>query len=187
MTATEPQPTARRRVSRTAVLATAGTIVALLGGLAALFDWFEARVTEPPPATIATKIERAALEPTRETLGSFMREQRLSTKGLTRWELAEPGLIFSVDVRLQGKVGDTFVLRWRLYRADGRQVPGAPYNRRIGEYTPDNQDHARRAFFWMPYPPKPGAYFARFSLLTGNGEPIDDINTRRFRIDRVPD
>ena len=40
-------------------------------------------------------------------------------RGYSRAELREEGLIYSVDVRLRGSLGDTLYLRYRLYRSEG--------------------------------------------------------------------
>jgi hypothetical protein len=174
------------RTSRGIKLGTIGAVVALLVGVATLFDFFERAVREPAAAAIDSRIASARLEPTRQGHGDYLREQEQSLRGYTRAELREEGLIFLVDVRLRGSLGDTLYLRYRLYRAEGRPVRGLPYNQLIGSYTAKNQEHARRSPFWLPYPPRPGRFYARFTLLDSERKPLDDVTTRPFTVDRVP-
>jgi hypothetical protein len=174
------------RLSRSVKLGTIGAVVALLVGVATLLDFFERNVREPAAAAIDSRIESARLEPTRQDHGDYLREQEQSLSGYTRAELREEGLIFLVSVRLRGNLGDTFVLRYRLYRDEGRPVRGAPYDQLIGSYTAKNQEHARRSPFWLPYPPRAGRFYARFTLLDSERKPIDDLSTRVFTLDRIP-
>jgi hypothetical protein len=179
-------PPSRHRISKTALLVTAATVVGMFAGLATIFDWFEGRVNDPPAEAIDARIESARLEPTRQRLGDYLHEQQLPTRGRSKQELEETGLIFLLSVRLQGNLGERKFLRFRLYRQNGQPVPGQPYDQLIGDYTPANQDHARRNAFWLPYPPRRGTYFARFTLLDEDRRPVDDLDTRIFRIKRDP-
>jgi hypothetical protein len=172
--------------SRGIKLGTIGAVVALLVGVATLFDFFERTVREPAAAAIDSRIQGARLEPTRQAHGEFLREQKEPVRGYSRAELREEGLIYSVDVRLRGSLGDTLYLRYRLYRSEGRPVQGPPYNQLIGQYTAKNQEHARRSPFWLPYPPRPGRYYARFTLLDDERKPLDDVTTKTFSIEDVP-
>jgi hypothetical protein len=174
------------RRSRSIKLGTVGAVITLLVGVATLLDFFERNVGQPAAAAIESRIESARLEPTRQAHGDFLREQGQPIRGYTRAELREDGLIFLVGVRLRGNLGDTLYLRYRLYRDEGRPVPGAPYNQLIGSYTAKNQEHARRSPFWLPYPPRAGRFYARFTLLDHERKPIDDLSTRVFALDRVP-
>ena len=174
------------RLPRGALLGTAGTIVALLVGVATLLDFFDRTVGPPPAAAIDSRIVSADLEPTRQRHGDFLREQKESIRGYTRADLREEGLIFLVDVRLRGHLDETSYLRYRLYRDTGRPVSGRPYDQLLGSYTAKNQEHARRATFWVPYARQPGRYYARFTLLDAERKPIDDSSTRTFTISSVP-
>jgi hypothetical protein len=176
----------RTRPSRGTILATAGALIGVLVGLATLFDFFDRVFGDDPPATISTRIEDARLQPTRQSLGDFLREQGVSTDGISRADQQEQGLIFLVGVHLQGNIGKTLRLRWRLYGADGRALSGRQYDQILGEYEPAGQDHDRRAPFWLPYPPRPGRYYSRFTLIDGKGTPSDDFTSKAFVIKRVP-
>jgi hypothetical protein len=128
----------------------------------------------------------ATFEPTRQTLRAYLREHDLATDGLTRDALREIGMIFRVRVRLQGAVGDPMRLRWQLYRANGRRVRRPAYNQFLGAYTPETQDHAKGATFWAPFPARPGRYYARFTLVDGTDEAVDDFVMRPFPIRDIP-
>ena len=176
-----------RGMSRGAILATVGTVVGLLVGLATLFDFFGGLFGgSPPPETISTRIESAKLEPTRQPLGDFLQEQGIPATGLSPEEKREEGLIFLVSVHLQGSLGKTVRLRCRIYNTRGHPLPGREYDQILGEYTPAGQDHDRRAPFWLPYPPRSGRYYARFTLVEDGGRTIDDSTTPAFRIGHVP-
>lgn len=176
----------RRRPSHGTLLATAVALIGALVGVATLFDFFDRVFGHDPPATISTRIEDARLQPTRQSLGDFLREQGLPTEGLPRAELQEQGLIFLVSVHLQGNLGQTLRLRWRLYGEHGSALAGRQYDQILGKYEPAGQDHDRRAPFWLPYPPRPGRYHSRFTLIDGKGKPSDDLTSEPFVIKRVP-
>ena len=162
------------------MLVTAGTVVGLLVGVLTLFESVRGWFTDPPPAAISTRIVDARLETVRQRLGDFLSEQQLSREGLRPRELAERGMIYTVEVRLQGGLGKTLRLRWQLYEQSGRRVPGAEFNQALGEYAPENQDHQNRARFWLPLPPRAGTYFSRFTLAERGRPPLDDLTTKPF-------
>ena len=172
---------ARRRALRRRLAVGLAVIVVGAGAAAVAAALQE----DPGPGRIDNRIESARLDPIRQTLGDFLTEQKLSTKGLSKEQRDEEGLIYRVSVRLQGTRGEKFRLRWRLYRAGGGVVAGRAYDQMLGEYTPENEDHARRAAFWLPYPPRAGRYTARFTLLDAKGKSVDDL-TSDFRVGRVP-
>ena len=176
----------QRRWPRALTITAIGGILGIIVALITVFGFVEERVSDPAAPVLGSQIESAGLEPTRQTLGDYLVEQKLSTRGLTREELDEEGLIFLARIRLQGSLGEKMYLRWRLYTSEGKPVRGEPYDQLLGEYTPENQNHFRRAAFWLPYPPRPGTYFARFTLLDDDRTPIDDLSTKPFQIRRIP-
>ena len=170
-----------------------GRIVASIGAVAgvaltftALFDWFQGKVDTPPPAHIAANLVRAELQPVRETLGEYLRDQGQDPGDLTADPLRQLGLVFVIEVRLRGGRGDEMPLRWQMYHGTGRRVPGKTYRQSPFGFVPRNQDHQRTAPVWVPYPPEPGRYFVRFTVLNNKGETVDELSTKPFRITRVP-
>jgi hypothetical protein len=167
-----------------------GRIVAGIGALAgvlltvtALFDWFEAKVTTPPPKRIAADLVRAELQPVRETLGEYLLDQGQATAGLTRAQQREPGLVFLIEVRLRGGRQEEMPLRWQLYRDSGERVPGKAYRQTPFGFVPRNQDHQRTARLWLPLPPRSGRYFVRVTVLNPKGETVDELTTKPFRFE----
>ena len=177
------EPHRKRRAAQ--IGAALAASVALLVGLTTLFDWFEKRTTDPPPRTIDARLVSATLAERHRTLDDYLRDTSQSTGGLTRLQTREEGLVFHVRVRLRGNDGKKMGLRWRMLHADGRTVPGAIYQQTAGWFTPANQDHARTVPFWMPYPPKPGRYVVRFTLLDGDRQPLDIANVP-FAVAEIP-
>jgi hypothetical protein len=172
----DPAGMARRR---RLVAALAVCAVLAGGGVAA------AALIDAPPRRIDTTIESAKLEPIRRTIGEFMAEQHIKPDPSTQQDPDEEGLIFAIRVRLQGEVGQKVVLHWRLYDGNGHAVPGREYDSPLGAFTPANQDHALRASFWLPYPPRPGRYVAEFRLEDPTGKRLD-VATTGFQVQEVP-
>jgi hypothetical protein len=163
------------------IVAGAGAVAGVLLTLTALFDWFEGKVTTPPPKRIAADLIRADLQPVRETLGEYLVDQGRPVAHLTREQRREQGLVFLIEVRLRGGRDEEMPLRWQLYRGTGKRVPGETYRQTPIGFVPGNQDHQRTARLWLPYPPASGRYFVRFTVLNPNGETVDELNTGRFR------
>jgi hypothetical protein len=155
-------------------------------GLTALFDWFEDKTSDPPPATIDARLVSASLQQTNHPLADYLADTGQPSERYTRRELRERGLVFDVRVRLRGHQGDKMGLRWRMFTRTGRGLPPDIYSQRAAWFTPANQDHARTVPFWAPYPGRPGSYFVRFSLLDGNRQPLD-VRNAPFEVSEVPE
>jgi hypothetical protein len=173
------QTTERARWGR--IVAGIGAVAGVALTLTALFDWFEGKVTTPPPKRIAADLVRAELQPVRETLGEYLVDQGQPTAPLTREQRREPGLVFLIEVRLRGGRDEEMPLRWQLYRGSGRRVPGDLYRQTPFGFIPGNQDHQRTARLWLPLPPTTGRYFVRFTVLNPKGETVDELTTKPFR------
>jgi hypothetical protein len=163
------------------IVAGVGALAGVLLTLTALFDWFEGKVTTPAPKRIAADLVRADLQPVRETLGEYLVDQGQPTASLSREQQRESGLVFLIEVRLRGGRDEEMPLRWQLYRAGGERVPGNVYRQSPLGFRPGNQDHQRTARLWLPFPPRSGRYFVRFTVLNPKGETVDELNTKPFR------
>jgi hypothetical protein len=175
---------AERRTRWGRIGAAIGALAGVALTLTALFDWAESKVTTPPPKRIAADLVRADLQPVRETLGEYLTDQRQPTGALTREQMREQGLVFLIEVRLRGGRGEEMPLRWQFYRGSGARVPGELYRQTPIGFVPGNQDHQRTARLWLPYPPRHGRYFVRFTVLNPKGETIDELNTDAFTFRR---
>src|SRR3954468_21018616 len=99
--------TTGKRVS--AALVVAGTVIGVLAGATALFDWFGAKVDPadaPPPAHIDSRVLGVSLRGKGQRLGAYLDETRQSKVGLTTFELAEDGYVFLARLRAKGNQGE---------------------------------------------------------------------------------
>ena len=170
-----------KRTRLAGIVAGVAAGIGLLASLTGLIDWVQGKVTTPPPKRIVPELVQAQLQPVRETLGEYLTDQGQPTGTLTREQQREHGLVFLVEVRLRGGHDEEMPLRWQLYRGSGERVPGNLYRQTPLGFAPRNQDHQRTARLWLPYPPRRGSYFVRFTLLNPKGETIDEVNTKPFR------
>jgi hypothetical protein len=185
---TRSPPGRARRLKQ--ALAAAGAFVALLAGLASVFDWLERKVDDPPkprptpPATIDARIEMARLQLPNERLIDYMRDTGQDATDVPAAERRERGLRFAVRVRLRGLRGVPMPLRWQMYdQGSGRRLRGRIYNQIPVTFTPANADHARTVPIWVPKPQRPGTYTVRFSLLDRRMQPLDDVTSPDFSVD----
>jgi hypothetical protein len=162
-----------------------GAVVGLLVGITTLTDWFVSKTSDPPPPQIDSQLLWAEAQNERLPLVDYLRENGMSTRGLTPRELREVGLIFAVRVRLRGTVGTPIPLQWRMFTAGGRGLPKVPYSRIAGSFTPRANDHARTVAVWVPFPPRAGRYVVRFSLLDKKGQPLD-LTEAPFAVSHIP-
>jgi hypothetical protein len=167
----------------------AGAVIAVLVGLTTLFDWFGGKVTDPPakpPRTIDASIEMAELQLRNETLIDYLRDTNQNVPGLTQREKREKGLRFVIRVRLRGLEGTKMPLLWQMYdQRAGARLRDPIYEQIAVDFTPENQDHARTVPLWLPYPPRPGRFIVRFSLLDPKRQPLDE-ETVAFAVRSVP-
>ena len=173
----------RKRLAR-AFAALAGG-VGFLVGVTSLIDFVDRQVESPPPAEIEARISDVHLNTVREPYGGYLRSTNQSFPGLTQQERREPGLVFAAAVRFKGSQDEDFVLRASVFDAhSGRPVPGYSFNQ--SRFTPSGPNHAREWPFWLPYPPRPGVFFVRATLLDPKKQPVDEQDSERFRVERVP-
>ena len=175
----------------TAITAAIAGVLAVLASLTSLFDWFEERVgPEPvaPPPTIDARIQAVGLKSRREPLAEYLSDTKQSARGLTRAELREQGLLFTVRVRLEGGVGREYPLIWTVYDVRrGSAVSDDLYEQQAATFTPAAETHARTWPVWVPYPDRPGRYRLDFVLQDEKRQPVDERSSQPFSIATVPD
>jgi hypothetical protein len=167
------------------------SVVALLVGLTSLVDWLERRTDDPPPAPrgqVDARLESVAVRDRAMPLGDYLSSTRQSTRGLNDLELAEPGLVFSVRVRLRGGLDEKFPLVWTLHGASsGIRLKGPIYNQPAAvTFSPRSHDDAREWPVWVPYPRRTGVFFLRATLTDEKRQPEDARDSKPFRIAEIP-
>jgi hypothetical protein len=162
--------------------------IALLVGITSLFDFVERKVDSPeppPPSEIDARVSAVRLTTVREPYGRYLRDTNQSFPGVTRDDRREPGLVFAARVRFKGSQGEKFLLRTTVFNATTqRRVPGYTFEQ--ANFTPSGPSHGREWPFWIPYPPRPGAYFLRATLVDPKKQPVGEQDSKPFRIKRVP-
>lgn len=176
-----------KRIS--AAAAAVAAVVAVLASLTSLFDWFDARVGSEPverPRTIDTRIEGVSFKG-RQPLGDYLRDTNQSLQGLSRRELREPGLLFTVRVRLRGGIGREFPLVWTIYDLRRQAaVSDDLYEQETVTFVPEAPSHARAWPAWVPYPPRPGRYRFDFVLQDDKRQPVDERSSEAITLQSIP-
>jgi hypothetical protein len=187
----EKEPVAGHHWKRiTAITAAIAGVLAVLASLTSLFDWFEERVGSEPvaqPRAIDARIEGVGLKDRHRPLEDYLRATQQSVKGLSRAELREQGLEFTVRVRLRGGVGKTYPLLWTLY--DMRRetaVSDDLYQQEAATFTPAAATHARAWPVWVPYPERPGRYRLDLVLVDEKRQPVDERSSKAFAVETIP-
>jgi hypothetical protein len=181
------RPIDRLRKRGARVFAGIAALVGVLVGVTSLVDWLQEEVDDPPPRpppAVDARVTALTLRDTRLPLAEYLTSTGQSTKGLTRREANEPGYVFSVRVRLKGGIESDFPLLWTLHRAKtGERLKGVLYNQPASvTFRPLARDHARTWPIWVPYPPRPGAYFLRVTLTDEKRQPVDERQSRPFEV-----
>jgi hypothetical protein len=178
---------ARRPRRLIAVVAGLGSILAFMASATDLFDWVGGKVDPPPPAEIDANIVGVTLRSASQPLGDYLRETHQSTRGLSRFELAERGYSFGVRVRLKGNQGARLPLRWTVVRAKtGVPLRDPLYTQEGVVFKPRGPDQARTWPLWVPYPEHRGSYRLRTTLVDQKGEPQDEAMSDPFTLERPP-
>jgi hypothetical protein len=182
---------ARQRKRSWQIFGGVASVAALLATLTTLIDWSAKTLDEPAPppaARIDTRISNVALRDRQMPLVDYLNSTSQSTSGLTRAELREPGLVFSVAVRLRGGVDESFPLVWTLHRQGSGAPLRAPiYNQPASvTFTPRARDHSRAWPIWVPYPPSSGTFFLRATLTNERQEPVDERESEPFLVAEIP-
>jgi hypothetical protein len=157
-----------------------GAVVGVLAGLIGLADWVIG-LRPDPPAAIDPRIEDVTTRNLQMPLADYVREEKPPGARYTAAELRQRGYVMSVTVRLVGLLGKEVPLRWSLYRRPEQRLRGPAYNQPVGEYVPQSADHRTSYRVWIPYPPRSGTYFARFTLIGPDGRPVSEMDSPDVR------
>ena len=179
----------RSWLTRKRVASAAAGLAALVGflvGVATLVD-FAGRLDseDPPPAAIDARVSGVDLTTTRQPYEDYLRATNASLAGLPEADRKEKGLVFAARVRFTGGQGDRYLLRMAVFNSrTGRPLPA--YTFKVAEFTPQAQSHGREWPVWLPYPPRRGTFFVRATILDQQKKPVDEQDSERFRVKRVP-
>ena len=168
-----------RRLWRSRPMWTAVAMAILL--VFSLLLWQSREPQGAPPAKVDARIERVTSRNVAEPLADYLDETRQSKRRYTPDQLRQPGYVFNVSVRIIGQGGKKFPVRWSLYRRPEARVAGPSYNRIAGDMTPESNDHASTWPVWVPYPPRRGTYFVRFTLDDKRNRPVSEQDSQAFR------
>jgi hypothetical protein len=172
----EKPPRAPRRLSPVWI----GLMTAMLLGVFVVL-WLSLKPSEAPPTKVDARIEKVSSRNVAEPLRDYLHETRQSNRPYTPDQLRQPGYVFNVSVRIIGRRGKKFPLRWSLYRRPEARIPGPAYNRSAGDMTPESADHTSTWPVWVPYPQRHGTYFVRFTLDDQRNRPVSDEDSPAFR------
>jgi hypothetical protein len=170
-------------------LTVAATIIGVLSGGTALFEWFGKRLNTvtPPPAVINAQLTSPTLINRHESLGAFMSETNQPTTGLTAYQLAEEGFEFLVGIDLQGDQGKRILLNWTIIdSATGSPLTEPIYNQDAAVVRPRGPDQARQLPIWTPSPPRRGTFIFRAILLDETHRPLYQAESKPFTVSGAP-
>ena len=123
-----------------------------------------------------------------EPLRLYLSETSQSLHGYSKPQLEQRGYTFNVSVRIIGQRGKKFPVRWTLYRRDPEtRIEGRAYNQIAGDMRPASNDHASTWPVWIPYPPRAGTYFVRFTLEDQRRRPVSEKDSSRSGTRRAED
>lgn len=163
------------------MIAGLGVVVgALAGTLALLHDVF-GLFQNDPPAAIDARIDAVVKTRNAMPLGEYLNDAKLPRASFSRQQLEQRGYEFVVTVTIAGRVGNDLPLRWRMFRKPEVPLPGPIYDRKAVGFEPKGQLHSNSWPVWVPYPPRAGQYFVRFTLDDPQGRPASQQDSPTFR------
>jgi hypothetical protein len=140
-----------------------------------------------PPAEIDARVLRVALRSAHVSLVDYLKETNQPTTGLSKFDGAEKGYVFTVRVRLQGHQGELLPLRWTVVDTKTLEhLSGPTYNQTAVKFKPQGQDHARTWPIWVPAPDRRGTFFLRTTLVDEKRQPLDEADSQPFTLRRAP-
>jgi hypothetical protein len=179
--AAEPAPTFVSRLKEAPKLAAAiGSIVALIAGVLALIAWFNPDAKPKGRAPTDAKLQMIDFQK-HVTLGRYLRSIAHSTSDSTPQALARDGVVATIKA-----VGVSGVSRADLYWglrdvASESDVSDPHYVHQLAAHLHiKTTGDSGGAAFWVPAPPTPGRYVARFQLETPSGVILDSTATEEF-------
>ncbi len=170
-------------------LAATATIIGVLSSSTSLFDWLKATVSPatPLPAKIDAAVSAPTLIDANKPLEAYLSDTNQSAAGLDRYQLAEQGYEFLVDIHLQGDRAQHIVLRWSIVdEATGNPLPGTTYNQDAADLVARVQDQEREWPIWVPSPPSRGRFALRIILLDSQRRPLAEADSKPFTLTKAP-
>lgn len=157
------QATARRwkRPSPSALLALAGTIVALVSGIAGLVFLFEPDLKpSPESAKQAATLSNLRVKPN-ASFREYLARADLPVTGFTPAQLARRGALLRFRVQITGFEGERLTLKWELFdSASGEQINES----KATTITPTTETNEANWPFWVPLPERAGTFYAVVEL-----------------------
>jgi hypothetical protein len=182
-----PKASRRRRRGRPALgrrvygaIAGLGVIVGALAGTLALFHDVFGLFRSDPPASIDARIDEVVKTRKAMPLGEYLDEAKLPRSSFSKDQLGQPGYEFVVRVTIAGRVGKDLPLRWRMFRKPEVPLPAPLYDRKAVGFEPKGQVHSNSWPVWVPYPPRSGEYYVRFTLEDSQGRPASQQDSPTF-------
>jgi hypothetical protein len=163
-----------------AAVAGLGVVVGALAGTIALFHDVFGLFQSDPPAAIDARIDKVVQTRSRMPFGEYLAATKLPRSSFSKEQLDQPGYEFMVTVTITGRTGKELPLRWRMFRKPETPLPGPIYDREAVGFEPKGEKHSNSWPVWVPYPPRPGSYYVRFTLDDPKGLPADQRDSPTF-------
>ena len=150
-----------KRQSPSALLALAGTIVALVSGIAGLVFLFkpDLRPTGEAARQAAT-LSHLRVRPN-VSFREYLARADLPATGFTAGQLARRGALLRFRVQITGFEGERLTLKWELFDAkSGDQINES----KATTITPTTETNEADWPFWVPLPKRAGKFYAVVEL-----------------------
>jgi hypothetical protein len=150
-----------KRPSPSALLALAGTIVALVSGIAGLVFLFKPDLKPSGEAAKqAATLSHLRLKPN-ASFREYLARADLPATGFTKAQLARRGALLRFRVQITGFEDERLTLKWELLdAASGDQIDES----RATTITPSTETNEATWSFWVPLPKRAGKFFAVVEL-----------------------
>jgi hypothetical protein len=147
--------------SPSAVLALAGTIVALVSGIAGLVFLFEPDLKPTGEAAKqAATLSNLRVNPN-ASFRQYLARADLPATGFTDAQLTRRGALLRFRVQITGFEGKRLTLKWELYdAASGDQINES----KATTITPTTETNEANWPFWVPLPRRAGKFYAVVEL-----------------------
>jgi hypothetical protein len=169
-----------KRPSPTALLALAGTIVALVSGIAGLVFLFNPDLKPSAEAARqAATLSNLRMKPN-ASFREYLARADLPATGFTEAQLARRGALLRFRVQITGFEGKRLILKWELFNdASGDQIDES----KATTITPTTETNEANWAFWVPLPRQAGRYYAVVELKqqkTDSLLALDTLETEPF-------
>ena len=150
-----------KRLSPTALLALAGTIIGLVSGIVGLLFVFkpDLKPSGEAPKQAAT-LSQLSVEPN-ASFREYLARIELPARPYEKRELARRGALLRFRVAITGFEGKRLILRWELFdRANGDPINES----KATSIRPTTGTNEAIWYFWVPLPRRPGKFYAVVEL-----------------------